>query len=179
MIRSDLSKRRHWLIVRDEGRLPEVLTVDIGEDREALPIFGHQEEADMFLLLGEQGAGWQVKEVGRAELASELIGLRASVEKVAMDPLPPRIAGREFADLVSIDRGDFARVLLGERSLPSPATRSEPGMAPLRGSVGYACGSSKNRGDATTMEFSPVALPPETTALPLAATTASVRGTEV
>ncbi len=55
---------------------------------EALPIFGFEEEARMYLrLLGEEG-DWGIREITVEELAPLLRGPYGSVGKVALDPVP-------------------------------------------------------------------------------------------
>jgi len=85
------------------GRL-EVLTLHC---EKTLPIFSHQEEAQMFLRLSRGvGEGWRVSESGAGELVSVLYGLCREVEEVALDPLPEMVAERTVG-LVSLDRGCF------------------------------------------------------------------------
>lgn len=149
-MRSDLSRRRHWLIARDEDRRTETLILDFGVDSEALPVFGHEEEAEMFLLLGRLGEGWYVTGVDCPDLASVLLGLGASVKKVALDPLPPGIVGEGFTDLVSMDRREFVRLLVGGRKRPAPAS----GRSPSAASAGLfrASGRIMSRSDAIGLE---------------------------
>ena len=70
-----------WLIARDAGgrsgppREP-LLVEDGGGGRggEALAVFGHGEEAEMYLGLWAPGDGWRAREFGAGELASVLRG---------------------------------------------------------------------------------------------------------
>ena len=67
-----------WLISRDAGGrsnpMPEPLLVDGGRGGEALAVFGHEEEAEMFLGFWAPGDGWGVRGVGARDLASSLRG---------------------------------------------------------------------------------------------------------
>ena len=63
-----------WLISRDKGGSPnpplEPLLVDDDRSGGTLAVFGHEEEAEMFLWFGALGGGWRVREAGARELAS-------------------------------------------------------------------------------------------------------------
>ena len=68
-----------WLIARDVGGRSgpprEPLLVDGGSrGGEALAVFGHEEEAEMYLGLWAPGDGWRAREIGAGELASVLRG---------------------------------------------------------------------------------------------------------
>ena len=45
-----------------------------GRGGEALAVFGHEEEAEMYLGLWAPGDGWRAREIGAGELASVLRG---------------------------------------------------------------------------------------------------------
>lgn len=103
----------YWLIVRDGAGPVQTLTLGRGGERyseryseRALPVFSFEEEARMFLRLGISGGGWRLRETGAGELISLLHGLCASVNEVALDPLP-EMAGEEAVGLVSLDRDRF------------------------------------------------------------------------
>ena len=106
-------ERRFWLISRHRGRrAEELLTVAGGE---ALPVFSFEEEAEMFLRLGECVAGsWQVRPATSGELVSLLYGPCAGVRKVALDP-PPEACGEAWLAFVSLGRTDFLRTLADKR----------------------------------------------------------------
>ena len=99
-----------WLISRGENPLLEPLLVDGGA---ALAVFGHEQEAEMFLGLMGAREGWQAREVGAGKLASFLRGpYRPVVRRVALDPLPGNLlAGAAFGPLVCTDRGRFAEYI--------------------------------------------------------------------
>jgi len=106
----------YWLITKNESRRIEVLTID-GKDEEALPVFSHPDEAEMFLWLGGLDNGWHARESAAGELTSILYGLCAGVKKVALDPLPQMLEEKTYG-LVSLSRKRFIdRVLSsGERA---------------------------------------------------------------
>jgi hypothetical protein len=95
-----------WLIAKNENGRVRVLTLyRCGE--EVLPVFGHEEEAEMFLQLGcVVGEGWGVRESSAGELVSVLCGPCADVKEVALDPLPEMVAGSTVG-LVSLPRERF------------------------------------------------------------------------
>ena len=51
-----------WLIVADGDECSDALTLDLPGRGEALAVFGHPEEAEMFLWLGQMGRGWRSRE---------------------------------------------------------------------------------------------------------------------
>jgi hypothetical protein len=108
----------YWLLVRNENGGLEVLATDLAGGEEALLVFSHEEEAEMFLRLGQAGLdGWQARESTAGELISVLYGLCAGVERVALDPLPEMLVERTVR-LVSLSRERFVDLVLGrERPL--------------------------------------------------------------
>ena len=108
-----------WLIARDAGGRSEPprepLLVDDegggGRGGEALAVFGHEEEAEMYLGLWAPGDGWRAREIGTGELASVLRGPSwPGARRVALDPLPGALAGATgFNLLVGMDRDRFAQ----------------------------------------------------------------------
>ena len=114
MTRSAVARRPLWLIAKHENGRMVVLTIERGSDGETLPIFSHEEEAEIFLRLGAAGMGWEVRETTGEELISVLHGSCADVKKVALDPLPV-VGGEMMIDLVSLGRENFVRNLVGER----------------------------------------------------------------
>lgn len=89
----------------------EVLTADLDGLGEALPVFGFEQEATIFLRLGTLGAGWRVRETSTGELLSFLYGPCGGVERVALDPLPQMFDGA-VVYFVCVNRKDFVRTLL-------------------------------------------------------------------
>jgi hypothetical protein len=111
-----------WLIARDAaaGRSEpprEPLLVDGGGGRggDALAVFGHEEEAEMYLGLWAPGDdGWRAREIGAGELASLLRGPSwPGARRVALDPLPGALSGAAVFDLLlaGMDRDRFAQRL--------------------------------------------------------------------
>jgi hypothetical protein len=109
--------RTRWLIGRDREAALEVFAVESDGGR-ILPVFGFEEEAELFLRLGAFGDGWRARGVSSGELVSVLCGPCARVEKVALDPLPFAVCVEERIDLFCLEREAFARTLLGERRTP-------------------------------------------------------------
>ncbi len=101
----------YWLITKVENGRVEALTVD-GSGGEALPVFSHEEEAELFLSLGGVGEGWRARESRAGEIVSLLFGPCAGVGSVALDPLPGTVA-EAMVELVSLRRERFLGRLLG------------------------------------------------------------------
>ena len=107
----------YWLIGRHENGPSEVLTSGLSGGEEALPVFSHEEEAEMFLRLRGLGDGWQARESAAGELTSILCGLCAGVKKVVLDPLP-KMLDEKTVGLVSLDRERFLDLVLGRGRSP-------------------------------------------------------------
>ncbi len=121
-MRSSLARCSLWLIVKHDNARMGVLTIDPGSDREVLPVFSFEEEAEAFLRLWAPGTGWRARQTAAGELVSVLYGPCADVKKVALDPLPVT-GGEMMIDLVSLGRERFLRSLMGERE-PSASRQS-------------------------------------------------------
>jgi hypothetical protein len=108
----------YWLLVRNENGGLEALVTDLAGGEEALLVFSHKEEAEMFLRLGQVAFDvWQARETTAGELLSVLYGPCAGVERVALDPLPEMLVERTIG-LVSLSRECFVDLVLGrERPL--------------------------------------------------------------
>ena len=102
----------YWLIAKVENGPMEALTVE-GARGEVLPVFGHEEEAELFLCLGGLGEGWRVRESSAGEIASLLFGPCAGVGSIALDPLPRTVVGAMMIELVSLSRERFLDRLMG------------------------------------------------------------------
>jgi hypothetical protein len=111
----------YWLIARNENGRLEVLATRLAGAEEALPVFSHEEEAEMFLRLRGVDDGWQTRESTAGELISVLYGPCASVERVDLDPLPEMLVERTFG-LVSLSRKRFVDLVL---SREQPLARRE------------------------------------------------------
>jgi hypothetical protein len=114
------SASRFWLVAKD-GTSPIVtLTVDCGS-YEALPVFSHEEEAELFLCLGGIGEGWRARESSAGEVVSLLLGPCAGVGSVALDPSP--LMAPEMIDLVRMGRDRFVNLIAAPGG-KIPSTRS-------------------------------------------------------
>lgn len=118
MARSRAPRRPLWLITNHETGGMCVLTLDSGGDREALPVFSFEEEAETFLQLEMPGTGWRARKTMAGELVSLLHGPCAGVERVALDPLPA-VCGETMVDLVSLGRENFLRKLVDAPEHPA------------------------------------------------------------
>jgi hypothetical protein len=109
----------YWLIAKNENGRVEVLADALaGSEEEALLVFSHEEEADLFLSLSEAGDdGWWARESTAGELISVLYGPCAGAKGVALDPLPEMVAQRTLG-LVSLSRECFMDLVLS-RGWPS------------------------------------------------------------
>jgi hypothetical protein len=121
--------RPHWLITKYDRSKMNVLTLRLDGDAKALPVFGFEEEAEMFLHLRRAalGEGWSVRQTSAGELVSVLYGPCADVKEVVMDPAPG-VGKKELVGILSMHRNHFLRVLLGEgpsrlHLIPSRAPR--------------------------------------------------------
>jgi hypothetical protein len=109
----------------------EVLTLD-RDGAKTLPVFSHEEEAEMFLRLGAPGAGWEVKDAMTGELVSVLYGPCMGVKDVALDPLPEMVAHRTVG-LVSLLRERFTEYITTGIRRPLELCESGGGAAPREG----------------------------------------------
>ncbi len=101
-------RRLLWSIAdHHDGRL-DVLTLEAGSEREALPIFSFEEEAEAFLLLGTPGAEWRARRTTAGELTSLFYGSCANVKRAMLDPLP-MVDGTVFFELLAPSREAFFR----------------------------------------------------------------------
>jgi hypothetical protein len=90
----------------------EVLATGLADTEKAMPVFSHEEEAELFLGLWEVGVGgWQARESSAGEIISVLCGPCASVERVALDPLPEMLVERTVG-LVSLSRERFVDLVM-------------------------------------------------------------------
>ena len=105
---------RWWLIAKNEsGRLEFLTTVRDEDGEETLPVFGYEEEAEMFLHLGGYGDdGWSARESSSGEIISVLYGLCSGAGSVALDPLPGMVPDGTLC-LVWLGRERFLEQLLG------------------------------------------------------------------
>ena len=106
---------RWWLIAKTENGRVQFLTTGRDEDGgETLPVFGYEEEAEMFLHLGGYGDdGWSARESSIGEIVSVLCGPCSGVEGVSLDPLPGGMVPDGTLCLVWLGRERFLEQLLG------------------------------------------------------------------
>ena len=112
----------YWLITRNESCRIEMLTIDLDEVEEALPVFSFEEEAQMYLGFEAPGVGWRIRETWAGELVSVLFGLCPHIERVTLDPLPKMVTD-ETGRLLIVDRKSFVQDLLDESELRGGAAR--------------------------------------------------------
>ena len=122
-------RTRYWTIIREGSSHPEVSTMDPDGLGESLVVFGFEEEARLFLGLGEMGAGWQARETTAGELVSMLYGPFASINRVVIDPLPGKIAAGAGVTPLCIHSADFARNMV---DVGRTAAGAMPALALLR-----------------------------------------------
>lgn len=110
------------MISRCESGRTRVLTVP-REAGEVLPVFSHEEEAELFLWFAQPGKGWRARESSRGELGLVLRGPCALVEGVALDPLPEMLEDGTLA-LVWEARKHFLEWVLAQewRTVPGRPT---------------------------------------------------------
>ena len=106
--------KRWWLIAKNANSRVEFLTTESDADGgETLVVFGHEEEAEMFLYLGGYGDdGWRARESSSGEIVSVLYGPCSGAEGVALDPLAEMVACGTLG-LVRLRREHFLGGLLG------------------------------------------------------------------
>jgi hypothetical protein len=101
----------------------EVLTTTLTDGRRVLPVFSFEEEAALYLRLGNGGCCW-VRPTGAGELVSVLYGPCREVELVALDPVS-EVEAEVMSRLVCLKRESFVNVLLRRESTnPSGLTTS-------------------------------------------------------
>ena len=101
---------RYWMI--SGGTEPaDVFVLDLAGLGKTLPVFSFREEAELFLTLGDLGAGWRALEGGAAEFTSLFLGSCADVENVVLDPLPAMLYD-STAGLVSVSLDRFVKRFL-------------------------------------------------------------------
>jgi hypothetical protein len=119
---------RWWLIAKTENGRVEFLTTAREEDGgETLPVFGYEEEAEMFLHLGGYGDdGWSARESSIGEIVSVLCGPCSGAEGVSLDPLPGMVGDGTLC-LVRMRREIFLGRILGHPRYNSANRKSTLG----------------------------------------------------
>ncbi len=101
----DRKRRTIWVLARDGDA--DLMTLSDGDGGEALPIFGFEQEARLFLrLLGREGE-WRLRETTVGELAPLLRGPYAGIRKVALDPVPEGVNSSGPLDVAWPSRENF------------------------------------------------------------------------
>ena len=99
-----------FLIVNRDAEGANVLVLRFPDGQTALPVFGLEEEARMFLWLETAGEGWRVAEISEADLATLLRDSCARVQRVVH-----RFAARGVGKgLATVNREEFLGALSGE-----------------------------------------------------------------
>jgi hypothetical protein len=119
----------HHVVARQGDKGLEVLRISLQGKGETLPVFTAGWAARRYLFAEPPGGGWYVRACTPGELVSLLVGLYASVEWVALDPMPGR-GGGEAANVMP--RENFVDYLLCSRapSLLRPSDFEIIGGAP-------------------------------------------------
>ena len=103
----------HHVVARQGDKGLEVLRISLQGKGETLPVFTAGWAARRYLFAEAPGGGWYVRACTPGELVSLLVGLYASVEWVALDPMPGR-GGGEAANVMP--RENFVDYLLCSRA---------------------------------------------------------------
>jgi hypothetical protein len=122
-----------WMICRSGAGRPAAMTLPCGGGR-ALALFGHEEEAELFLwslALDGLENGWRIRKGQHAEIVSMLYGPHARAGRGALDPLPT-MASEGTVSLVSLDRFAFVMDLLAHDGARTPPGHRQCGSAPDR-----------------------------------------------
>ncbi len=99
-----------FLIVKQDAEGANVLVLRFPDGQTALPVFGLEEDAGMFLWLETAGEGWRVAEISEADLAVLLRGSCARVHRV-VHPFAEEGVGKGPA---TVSREEFLGALSGE-----------------------------------------------------------------
>lgn len=105
-------RHAYWLVEKMQDGPMEVLTVNLRGGQQALSVFSHREEAEMFLWLGRLTDGWRARRSEGREISRVLSDPCASIGFVVLDPLPEMVAER-MVGLVSLTREHFMDRLTG------------------------------------------------------------------
>lgn len=137
-------RNTYWLVEergRERGRArPEVLVARLAAGRRVLPVFGFEEEAELFARPAARD-GRSVRRTGSDELVSLLCGPLGDVELVALDPLSDAEADMSNG-AVRLTRREFMNFLVrretraGPTQGPLPAGRAGPGSLVRRDATG-------------------------------------------
>lgn len=112
MTARDRGKRTFWVLARNGAG--GLMTLTDG-DGEALPVFGFEEEARMYLRLLGREEGWNIRETTVEELEPLLRGPHEGVGRVALDPVP---VGANSSGPLDVAWPSRERFLSSFRTLP-------------------------------------------------------------
>jgi hypothetical protein len=105
--RSSCACHVFYVLFASEHLLIHPLTLELEGGKEALAVFSHKEEGEMFLRSFETaGEGWHIRETSAGEVVSLLYGPCFGAKSVALDPLP-QMLGEGFLRLVALERSRF------------------------------------------------------------------------
>jgi hypothetical protein len=109
-----------WVLFAGERLLTRPLTLRLEEDRKALALFSHEEEAEMFIWsFGTAEDGWHARATSAGEVVSLLYGPCCSVTHVALDPLPEMLTDG-LLGLVTLGRAVFVKWVMDRGRGPTP-----------------------------------------------------------
>ena len=101
----DRKRGTFWVLARDGD--VDLMTLSDGSGGEALPVFGFEQEAKLYLrLLGREGE-WGLQETTVGKLAPLLRGPLSGVGMVALDPVPEGVNSSGPLDVAWPSREDF------------------------------------------------------------------------
>ena len=87
-----------WVVFAGERRLTASPNLRRVGSKEALAVFSHPEEAEMFVrMVGADAESWRVRETSAGEVVSLLYGPCRGAKTVALDPLPEALAAASTA----------------------------------------------------------------------------------
>ena len=101
----DRKKRTIWVLARDEDI--DLMTLSDGDGGEALPVFGFEQEARLFVRLLGREEEWRIRETTVGELTPLLHGPYAGIGKVALDPVPEGVNSSGPLDVAWPSREEF------------------------------------------------------------------------
>lgn len=104
-------RHTRFLIAKRDAEDANVLVLRFPDGRTALPVFGREEEAGMFLWLETAGEGWHIAEFPEGDLATLLHGSCADVQQI----IYPFAANAGGKGPKTADREDFLQTLSEEQ----------------------------------------------------------------
>jgi hypothetical protein len=105
-------ERSRYLIARRDAKDADVLVLKLPDGQTALPVFGCEEEAGMFMWLETTGEGWRVAKISDGGLGTLLRDSCADVGRI----VHPFAANSVGPGPATMHREDFLRTLSAERS---------------------------------------------------------------